>query len=479
MNIAVVGGGTRCKRLIQVIERHTFQEIDPKVVAVADLKDDTPGIIKAKEMGLFVTRDYNDFFKRDDIDLIIELTGSMDIYNDILSKKKKNVRAIANRTAQLFWEISWVSALQKKTDQKLRETRARYKSIINELIQEDVLVIAKDYRIMDINESLLNKLGLQRKDVIGRYCYEITHRQDLPCSGENHPCPLIETMKTRKPSQTTHIHLDKNNKKIYYSIGTYPLQENTEIIGAIEISRDITKDINVQKTMMQQEKLASVGRLSAGVAHEINNPLTTILTTAMLIQEELDPQDPNYLELETITKETLRCRKIVASLLDFARQSAPTRKQCDVNAIVMESVVLTNKQAAFKDLTFTNELAENLPPIHVDKGQIQQSFINLIINAIEATAAGGSIVISTAYKPEHSSIEISISDTGEGIDEKDLVRIFDPFFTSKENGSGLGLAITHGIIEQHNGTLAVDSKLGRGTRFTITLPLTSGGDDVD
>ncbi len=171
----------------------------------------------------------------------------------------------------------------------------------------------------------LNKLGLQREEVIGRYCYEITHRQDLPCSGENHPCPLIETMKTQKPSQTTHIHLDKNNKKIYYSIGTYPFIENNEIIGAIEISRDITKDINMQKTMMQQEKLASVGRLSAGVAHEINNPLTTILTTAMLIQEEMDPEDPNYLELETITKETLRCRKIVASLLDFARQSAPTK----------------------------------------------------------------------------------------------------------------------------------------------------------
>jgi len=478
MNIAVVGGGTRCKRLIEVFERHTFQEINPRVVAVADLKDDTPGIIKAKEMGLFVTRDYNDFFKREDIDLIIELTGNMDIYNDILSKKSKSVRAISDRTAQLFWEISRVSALQKKTDQKLRETRARYKSIINELIQEDVLVIAKDYRIMDINESLLNKLGLQREDVIGRYCYEITHRQDLPCSGENHPCPLVETMKTQKPSQTTHIHLDKDNKKIHYSIGTYPLHENDDIIGAIEISRDITKDINAQKTMMQQEKLASVGRLSAGVAHEINNPLTTILTTAMLIQEELDPQDPNYLELETITKETLRCRKIVTGLLDFARQSTPSRKQCDVNTIVMESVALANKQAAFKDLTLTHELAENLPPVHVDKGQIQQSFINLIINAIEATDAGGSIIISTAYKPEQDSIEISVSDTGEGIPENDLVRIFDPFFTSKDNGSGLGLAITHGIIEQHNGTLDVDSKLGRGTIFTIKLPLISGGNDA-
>jgi len=181
MNIAVVGGGTRCKRLIEVIERHTFQEIDPRVVAVADLKDDTPGIIKAKEMDLFVTRDYNDFFKRDDIDLIIELTGNMDIYNDILSKKRKSVRAIANRTAQLFWEISWVSRLQKKTDQKLRETRARYKSIINELIQEDVLVIAKDYRIMDINESLLNKLGLQRQDVIGRHYIAMKLPIDRTC----------------------------------------------------------------------------------------------------------------------------------------------------------------------------------------------------------------------------------------------------------------------------------------------------------
>ncbi len=473
MNIAVVGGGSRCKRLIEVILQHEFQEINPRVVAVADLKDDSPGFIKAKESGLFVTHDYNDFFKRDDIDLIIELTGSMDIYNDILSKKKKTVRAIANRTAQLFWEISRISTLQKKTNQELHETRARYKSIINELIQEDVLVIAYDYRIIDVNDSLLKRLGLRRQDVIGRHCYEITHRQGQPCSGEHHPCPLIKTMDTKEPFQTTHIHLDKENREIYYSISTYPMLEDGDVIGAIEISRDITDDINVQKAMMQQEKLASVGRLSAGVAHEINNPLTTILTTAMLIQEELDPQDPNYPELETITKETLRCRKIVASLLDFARQSTPSRKKCDLNNIVRESVVLTNKQAAFSDLTLTCDLAQDMPPIHLDTGQIQQSIINLILNAIEATAAGGAISISTCYRPDLQSIEITISDTGEGISEDNIVKIFDPFYTTKDSGNGLGLAITHGIIEQHNGTIDVDSKLGRGTTFKITLPLTA------
>ena len=189
MNIAVVGGGTRCKRLIEVIEWHEFQEIKPRVVAVADIREDAPGIILAKKSGLLVTRDYNDFFKRDDIDLIIELTGNMDIYNDILNKKKKTVRAIANSTAQLFWEISRLSTLHKLTDQKLQETRARYKAILNELIQEDVLVIDYNYRIVDVNEGLLKKLGLERDAVIGRHCYEITHHRSQPCSGENHPCP--------------------------------------------------------------------------------------------------------------------------------------------------------------------------------------------------------------------------------------------------------------------------------------------------
>lgn len=473
MNIAVVGGGSRCKRLIEVIAQHEFQEIDPKVVAVADLRDDSPGFIKAKENGLFVTHDYNDFFKRDDIDLIIELTGDMDIYNDILSKKRKTVRAIANRTAQLFWEISWISSLQKKTSRELLETRARYKSVINELIQEDVLVIDSNYQILDINDCLLKKLGLERNEVIGRHCYEITHRQDQPCSGEHHPCPLIQTIQTRKPTQTTHVHLDKDDKEIYYSISTYPLREKDNIIGAIEISRDITRDINTQKAMMRQEKLASIGRLSAGVAHEINNPLTTILTTAMLIQEDLDPEDENYGELETITNETLRCRKIVSSLLDFARQSEPSKKENSINDIIRESVVLTKKQAAFKDVALVYELTADMPAVFVDKGQIQQALINLVINAIEATPSGGKITVTSSYEPDHDSVAVRITDTGGGIPSDNLDRLFDPFFTTKDEGTGLGLAITHGIIEQHNGTIDVDSNLGRGTTFQILLPVTT------
>ena len=173
MNIAVVGGGTRCRNLLDLIERHSFQEISPKVVAVADKKDYAPGLVKARKNGVFVTNDYNDLFDRDDIDLIIELTGNQDIYADILRKKRKTVQAVDHRIAELLREISVVFNDQSVTQEQLRETRAKYDVIMNVAINENVMVIAPDYRILDINETLLKKLGLEREEVIGRYCYEV------------------------------------------------------------------------------------------------------------------------------------------------------------------------------------------------------------------------------------------------------------------------------------------------------------------
>jgi signal transduction histidine kinase len=296
----------------------------------------------------------------------------------------------------------------------------------------------------------------------------------MPCSGEEHPCPLAQTLESGKPFQTTHIHKDRKERDVFFSISTYPLFEGDDIVGAIEISRDITKDMKMQKVMMHQEKLASIGRLSAGVAHEINNPLTTILTTAMLIQEDLEKDDPIYEELQTITNETLRCRKIVTSLLNFARQTKPTKKIADPNQVVSESIMLTKKQAAFKDVEIEFDPGEDVPSICLDPGQIQQALINLIINAVEATDPGGKITVKVKRKDDRHFIEILVSDTGCGIDQEDLEKVVDPFFTTKDDGTGLGLAITHGIIEQHQGTLNVESKLGEGATFIICLPIERG-----
>jgi nitrogen-specific signal transduction histidine kinase len=471
MNVAIVGGGTRGLYLLNFLEENSFQMIDLNVVAVADINENAPGLIRAAERGLYVTADYNTIFERTDIDLIIELTGDLEIYNDILRKKKKHVHALAHTTALLFWEIDDACKKVNGADLLTGHKQNVYEVLMNQFIQEEAMVIDKDYRVVDMNEAMMKKLGRTSQDVIGRFCYQVGHHLDQPCSGKNHPCPLAEVYKKNEPCMTTHVHLDQDNNEIYYAISCYPLNNDEEIIGVIEILRDITPEIKVQKAQMQQEKLMSIGRLSAGIAHEINNPLTTIMTSAMMLQEDLDSESEMHEELRIISSEAQRCRKIVQSLLDFARQTKPMQKLQDINAIIRESIYLTKKQAEFNDITIESDLPDDLPRIYVDKEQIQQLLINLTLNAVEATGAGGRIMFTTGYDPAADTIAIHVTDTGKGIEKQDLEKIFDPFFTTREIGTGLGLSIAHSIVEQHGGNIEVSSRSGSGTRFTVTLPV--------
>jgi two-component system NtrC family sensor kinase len=479
VNIAVIGDGTRCRELLERFEKHSFQELDPSIVAVVDRgEDNRSAAVKAEELGIFVTRDVKEVLKMRDIDLIIDLTHDKEVSEMIMEGKREKVRVLDDGGAELLWEFILLDRLLEKARGELATTRTLYEATINAFFHEDVMLIGHDYLILDINDAMLNKLGLTRAAVAGKHCYEISHGRDKPCDGKEHPCPLTECLSTGKASQATHIHRDKDDNKCYYSISCYPIFNNNEAQGAVEIAKDITRDILVQKRLVEQQKLASVGQLAAGVAHEINNPLTTILTTALLIQEDMEPGDSNYEELETIANETLRCRKIVTSLLDFARQRKPSKSHYDINLIIRESIALTRKQAAFKDVTIEADLSEELPLLDLDKDQIQQCFINLALNGIEATDGGGKIRFASRFHHEKGAVEIMVSDTGKGVPENALDRIFEPFFTTKEQGTGLGLAITHGIIQQHGGTIEVESKEGQGTTFRIYLPGRKGEENA-
>jgi two-component system NtrC family sensor kinase len=227
------------------------------------------------------------------------------------------------------------------------------------------------------------------------------------------------------------------------------------------------------KRMMESERLAVVGQLAADVAHELNNPLQGIVTYSHLLLEKLPVDDPKRVSVEKIANQAARCATIIRALLDFSRPKKPQKKQADLRAVVEECFSLVEDRALFHNIEVVRDYGEDLPNAVIDPAQMQQVFMNLIINAAEAMDGAGRLSVTTRYQPGRGVIEIGFRDTGHGIREGDLLRIFDPFFTTKEggHGTGLGLAISFGIVKEHGGTITVESEVGVGTAFTIELPL--------
>jgi len=230
----------------------------------------------------------------------------------------------------------------------------------------------------------------------------------------------------------------------------------------------------VQDQLLRAGKMAAIGELAAGVAHEINNPLTGILTFSSLMLKKVDETHPWKKDLQNIVEQTTRCRNIVKGLLDFARQRKPDKKEWDISALIERTLTLVEKQARFQNIKIMKQFETALPPLFIDADQVQQVFMNIILNAADAMAAkGGTLTIQTDLRD--GMAEVSFTDTGCGIPKEHLPKLFDPFFTTKETGkgTGLGLAISYGIIQGHNGDIEVESDLGKGSTFRIKLPIES------
>jgi two-component system NtrC family sensor kinase len=226
----------------------------------------------------------------------------------------------------------------------------------------------------------------------------------------------------------------------------------------------------MQAHLVQSEKLAGVGKLAAGVAHEINNPLTCVLTNTSLILSDLPPDDPRREDLQTVVDETLRCRRIVKGLLDFARQTKPQKQKLDINKVAEDVITLVRNQASFQNITIRADLNSSIPKVLADADQMRQVVLNIILNAADAMPQGGEIRVSSLLNPITSQVMLRISDTGPGIPVEIQDKLFEPFFTTKTTGTGLGLAIAYGIMERHRGALSIESSLGQGTTIVVILP---------
>jgi PAS domain S-box-containing protein len=272
----------------------------------------------------------------------------------------------------------------------------------------------------------------------------------------------------------------KDGRKLALEVNNRPVYQDGKPVGLQGIARDVTERKRFQIQLAQTEKLSALGQLVSGVAHELNNPLTSVIGyTQLLLRSPLSPEIAQKLYI--ISEEGERVRKIVQNLLSFARQHNPSRTEVDVNQLLSRTLDLRAYEMGVNNVSVVMRLSE-LPKIYADEHQLQQVFLNIVINAeqaLESTGRGGKLTVSTKKKVSNGleSVVISISDDGPGVAPENLSKLFDPFFTTKPvgTGTGLGLSVSYGIIQEHKGTIRVDSTLGSGTSFIIELPVQKSG----
>ena len=254
----------------------------------------------------------------------------------------------------------------------------------------------------------------------------------------------------------------------------YPvLDDRGEVSSVVCYARDITEQRRLEQNIQRAEKLASIGELAAGVAHEINNPLGVILTYTDLLKHQVSGQAEALEDVKTIEKHTLNCKRIVADLLKFARSESAQKQLISLNRIIEEVVSMVAHQCSLQNITIHTDLNPSLPLVNLDADKIKQVFLNLLMNAQQAMDGAGEIRITTSFRESEGLEQATVWDSGRGIPPNLLEKVFDPFFSTKAagEGTGLGLSVSYGIIQEHQGEILVRSEPGQGTEFTILLPV--------
>ena len=356
------------------------------------------------------------------------------------------------------------------------EAQRNFAAQIIDSLPVGLYVIDRTYRIRAWNRKReTGTQGVARDDAVGREIFDVLDRQprDLLKREFDRVFDTGELQQVEMESQAS-------GEARYYRITKIPMRQDSRTIShVITIGEDITEWRQAQQRLTETEKLAAVGQLAAGVMHEINNPLATILACCealALRAKDLEPGDRHGYDeyLKIIDTEVQRCRRIVESLLAFSRPKAGEMKPVDVNGVVERTLFLLKHHARFKRLTVIRELALGLPPVFADQERLIQSFMALMLNAMDATDSRGTLTVRSRINPDRDDeILLEFIDTGSGIKREDLAKIFEPFFTTKPHGrgTGLGLSICYGIISEHRGRIDVESQVGVGSNFKVFLPI--------
>jgi signal transduction histidine kinase len=458
------------RHLLDVVSKNWPASVR-NAIAELDLTYYLPSTIRGRTIAYIgVSRtDRGDFLTSEDLELLSTVSG----YIGIAIENARLYRSLERKMAEY---------------ERLKE----YSENIVESINVGILAADLEDRVESWNSRMEQLTGVTRDQAVGRLLSDllpgglVEQFSGAAGNGIHH----IYRFPLRAPAPTNVIEMPANGgsngnglaagaalepeapREAILNVAVAPLvSKDLEQIGRLIIFDDITERDELERRLVQADKLSSVGLLAAGVAHEVNTPLAVISTYAQMLAKQVSGDEQKSRLLEKIAKQTFRASEIVNSLLNFSRTSPTTFDDVDVNRVIQESLGLIEHQMEKAGVRVQLDLEEEAPSIKGNSGKLQQVFLNLFLNARDAMGAGGTLTISTRRQAERVSIDVA--DTGHGIDAENLHRIFDPFFTTKaiRKGTGLGLSVCYGIVREHGGVIEVDSQPGEGTRFHLEFPL--------
>jgi two-component system, NtrC family, sensor kinase len=374
--------------------------------------------------------------------------------------------AVAAQAATALENGRLYRQLRTKADEL--ERMRQFSENILESLNDGLAVLDRNGHVVRWNRQMEELYGVRHESAVG---------QPLDALFDAQIVSMIRSSATAAPEGAAYYRIPMATRhdpprRLLVNVGATPLRDSAaEIVGSIVIVEDISTRVQLEEQLQISEKMASIGLLAAGVAHEVNTPLTGISSYTQMLLQQAEADDPSTKVLEKIERQTFRAAKIVNGLLNLARPAQVDSGPCDINAVINDVLSLLEHQFRTGSIQVRKELAPAAPIVQGIEHKLQQVFLNLFLNARDAMPKGGWLTIVTRQDRHGATVEVA--DTGSGISPEQLSRIYDPFFTTKAigQGTGLGLSITYGIVQEHGGSITCDSQLGQGTRFSIHLPL--------